>query len=52
MVFMAGLLQIITKTTGQRALADMLEAGAIERIGDGCKGNPYRYWRNAKGGSE
>ena len=36
---------IVTKTTGQRALADMLEAGAIERIGKGGMRDVYRYWR-------
>jgi|SRR5215472_13141902 len=42
---------VITKTTGRRALNGLLAAGQIQRIGDGWKGNPYRYWRNAKGGS-
>jgi len=36
---------VITKTTGQKALKAMLEAGAIERIGKGIKPQ-YRYWRN------
>ena len=36
---------VITKTTGQKALKAMLEAGAIERIGKGIKPQ-YRYWRS------
>ncbi len=35
---------IVTKTTGQRALKELLEAGLIQRIGKGCKGNPLRYF--------
>jgi hypothetical protein len=36
---------VIAKTTGQKALAEMLEAGTIERIGAGSLREPYRYWR-------
>jgi len=36
---------VITKTTGQRALQVMLDAGAIERIGKGGPPDVYRYWR-------
>jgi len=36
---------VITKKTSQKALAAGLQAGAIERIGTGVAGRPYRYWR-------
>jgi hypothetical protein len=39
---------VIAKTTGQKALAEMLEAGTIERIGAGGIHEPYRYWRKVK----
>ena len=39
---------VITKRTGQKALAAMLQAGAIERIGTGLAGRPYRYWRKGR----
>jgi len=32
----------------QKALAAMLQAGAIERIGTGLAGRPYRYWRKGR----
>jgi hypothetical protein len=35
----------VSGTTGRKALAEMLEAGAIERIGAGGIREPYRYWR-------
>jgi hypothetical protein len=35
---------IVTKTTGQRALAKLLAAGKIERLGEGCQGNRFRYF--------
>jgi hypothetical protein len=31
-------------TTGQRALRELLAAGAIQRIGSGGKGSPFRYF--------
>jgi len=40
---------VITKTTGQRALAELLGAGTIERIGKGGMRQPYLYWHNGKG---
>jgi len=39
---------VISKTTGGRALAEILEAGAIERIGAGGIREPYRYWRKVE----
>jgi hypothetical protein len=36
---------VIAKTTGQKALRQMLEAGTIERVGAGSLREPYRYWR-------
>ena len=42
---------IITKTTGQKALAELLAAGMVERFGKGGPRDAYRYWRNAKDGS-
>jgi len=42
---------IITKTTGQKALAELLAAGMVERFGKGGPRDVYRYWRNAKDGS-
>jgi len=36
---------IPTKTTGQRALRGLLDAGAIQRIGKGISGNPFRYFQ-------
>ena len=39
---------IVTATTGNKALKEMLEAGAIERIGQGGMSDPYRYWRGEK----
>jgi hypothetical protein len=35
----------ISATTGRKALAEMLEAGAVERSGAGGIREPYRYWR-------
>jgi predicted transcriptional regulator len=35
---------IVTKTTEQRALKELLKAGLIQRIGKGCKGSPLRYF--------
>jgi hypothetical protein len=32
-------------TTGDRALRELFSAGQIQRIGKGCKGNPYRYFK-------
>ena len=34
---------ILTKTTGRKALAKLLSAGQIQRIGKGIRSNPYRY---------
>jgi hypothetical protein len=39
---------IVTHTTGQRALAGLLAAGTIERIGKGGPRDLYRYWRKVK----
>ena len=36
---------IVTKTTGQKALAELLAAGTLERIGKGGPRDLYRYWR-------
>lgn len=38
----------INMTTGREAVAEMLEAGAIERIGKGGVGEPYRYFKHEK----
>lgn len=38
---------IPTKTTGQRALADLLATKLIHRTGEGGKGNPFRYFLDA-----
>ena len=38
----------ISNTTGREALAEMLEAGAIERIGAGGIREPYCYWRKVQ----
>jgi hypothetical protein len=35
---------VVTKTTGQRALAKLLSTGEIQRIGKGVNGNPFRYF--------
>jgi len=37
---------IITNTTGQRALKELLSACEIQRIGNGVVGDPYRYFRS------
>ena len=34
--------------TGNKALKEMLEAGAIERIGQGGRSDPCRYWCGEK----
>ena len=39
---------IITKTTGQKALAELLAAGTFERLGKGGPHDLYRYWRGQK----
>ena len=38
---------IVTANTGQRALAELLAAGTIERSGKGGSRDLYRYWRIA-----
>ncbi len=35
---------IPSKTTGGKALRQLLDAGQIQRIGKGSRGNPYRYF--------
>jgi hypothetical protein len=42
---------IITKTTGQRALAELVTAGKIQRIGLGVRWDPYRYFKKVGGAS-
>jgi hypothetical protein len=39
---------VVTAATGNKALKEMLEAGAIERIGQGGMSDPYRYWCGEK----
>jgi len=34
---------VITKTTGQKALAELLATGTMERIGKGGPRDAYRY---------
>jgi hypothetical protein len=36
---------IPTKTTENRALKALLDAGQIKRLGKGVGGDPYLYWR-------
>ena len=33
------------RTTAQKAIESLLEAGELRRVGEGKKGSPYRYWR-------
>jgi len=33
------------RTTAQKAIEALLEAGELRRVGEGKKGSPYRYWR-------
>jgi hypothetical protein len=33
------------RTTAQKAIESLLEAGKLRRTGEGVKGSPYRYWR-------
>ena len=33
------------RTTAQKAIDSLLEAGKLRRVGEGVKGSPYRYWR-------
>jgi len=40
----------VTKTTGREALAKLLAAGKIKRIGEGWKGHQYRYFSMASSG--
>jgi len=40
---------IPTKTTGQRALKELLLTERIKRIGKGIKSDPYRYFRGVTG---
>jgi hypothetical protein len=37
--------KIPTRTTGRSALKELFAAGAVQRIGKGSKGNPFRYFR-------
>jgi hypothetical protein len=34
-----------SRTTGNHALEDLLTAGAIQRVGTGVRGNPFRYFK-------
>jgi predicted transcriptional regulator len=36
-----------SRTTGRKALAELLSAGLIQRAGKGSKGNPFRYFLKA-----
>jgi hypothetical protein len=36
---------IPSRTTGHHALGDLLAAGAIQRLGTGVRGNPFRYFK-------
>src|SRR5262249_28447536 len=38
---------IPTKTTAQKALAELMNEGLAERIGEGRRGDPYRYFKGA-----
>jgi predicted transcriptional regulator len=33
------------RTTAQKAIEALLEAGELRRVGEGVKGSPYRFWR-------
>jgi hypothetical protein len=33
------------RTTAQKAIEALLEAGKLRQVGEGVKGSPYRYWR-------
>lgn len=37
-----------SRTTGQRALKELLSEGRIQRIGKRSKGGPFRYWKRAE----
>jgi phosphosulfolactate phosphohydrolase-like enzyme len=36
---------IPSRTTGNHALEDLLAVGAIQRLGTGARGNPFRYFK-------
>jgi hypothetical protein len=36
---------IPSRTTGHHAIEDLLAAGAIQRVGTGVRGNPFRYFK-------
>jgi hypothetical protein len=38
---------IPTRTTGQKALKQLLADGAIQRVGVGARGNPFRYFKQS-----
>ena len=38
---------IPSRATGHHALEDLLAAGAIQRLGTGVRGNPFRYFRRS-----
>ena len=38
---------IPSRTTGNHALEDLLTAGAIQRVGTGIRGNPFRYFKRS-----
>jgi hypothetical protein len=40
--------KIVTLTTGRKALKELLDAGQIQRIGKGIKGNLFLYWKAAE----
>jgi hypothetical protein len=38
---------IPSRTTGNHAIEDLLTAGAIQRLGTGVRGNPFRYFKRS-----
>jgi hypothetical protein len=35
----------VSRATAQRALKELLEEGALAKVGEGRKGDPFKYWR-------
>jgi hypothetical protein len=40
--------EVPSRTTGQRALKELLSEGKIQRIGNGTKRKPFRYWKRGE----
>lgn len=43
---------IPSRTTGNHALEDLLAVGAIQRLGTGVRGNPFRYFKRSQASEE